>query len=144
MKMKKLDLEHNDYVSNIFVFTVRNKVKQYYFSCKEEWFIDAWVYQSTSEKLDYVSQMIEKLAKDLVTTKVLEEEFKRLKKEGRHFVVEAHYPMLYIDFDNKIFKSRYYEQSLHKRIPEKWTGKYEDFLDEIPPGFRYWEISEST
>lgn len=142
--MEKLELEYNDYVSNILVFTIRNEVKQYYFSCKEEWFIDTWIYQSTSEKTDYVSQVLERLTEDIVTTKLLEEEFKRLKKEGRDFVIETHYPMLYIDFDNKILKSKYYEQSLHKRIPENWIGIYEDFLSEIPPDFRYWEIAEST
>lgn len=142
--MEKLELEYNDYVSNILVFTIRNEVKQYYFSCKEEWFIDAWIYQSTSEKTDYVSQVLERLTEDIVTTKLLEEEFKRLKKEGRDFVIETHYPMLYIDFDKKILKSKYYEQSLHKRVPENWIGIYEDFLSEIPSGFRYWEIAEST
>jgi len=142
--MEKLELEYNDYVSNIFVFTIRDKMERYYFSCKEKWFIDNWVYQSKNEETDYVSQMIEELAEDIVNTKSLEEEFKRLEREEKHFVIETHYPMLFIDFDKKILKSRYYEQALHERIPDDWIGKYEDFLNEIPPDFRYWEKKKST
>jgi len=142
--MEKLELEYNDYVSNIFVFTIRDKVEQYFFSCKEEWFMDGWIYQSGNEKADYISGRLEKLAKDIVDLKLLKEEFRRLNQEGKHFVVETHYPMLLIDFDNKILKSRYYEQALHKRIPNDWIGKYEDFLNEIPTDFRYWKAIEST
>lgn len=142
--MEKLELEYNDYVSNIFVFTIRDKVEQYYFSCKEDWFLDDWVYQLGNKGKDFVSVMLEKLANDIVDLELLKEEFRRLNQEGKNFVIETHYPMLYIDFDNRVLKSRYYEQALHKRIPNDWIGKYEDFLNEIPIDCRYWQKEEST
>lgn len=142
--MEKLELEYNDYVYNIFVFTIRNNCKQYYFSSKDKWFMDHWVYLYNDKKLDYISEMLEVLSEDIVSVESLKKEFKRLNRKGKQFVIECHYPMLYVDFDSKVLKSRYFERSLHDRIPNDWTGKYKDFLNEIPPEFRYWEIKEST
>ncbi len=134
--MERLHLETNDYVTYIFIFVIQNGVPQYYFSDKTEWFMDNWPYLYNNEH--YLSEALHKILEDKVLFSVIENEFLLLKKENNFFVIETHLPMLYVNFDNKILKSRYYEQDLHSKILEDWTGKYENFLDEIPEEYRYW------
>lgn len=136
--MEKLELEFNDYVSNIFVFVIKDEAYYYYFSDKSEWLLAGWPYIHNNEATGYIEEALTKLDDDKIIFTTIKKEFERLRNEGKYVVMENHLPMLYIDFDKRILKSRYYEQSLHSSVPEKWEGKFEDFLDIIPGEYQYW------
>lgn len=138
--MEKLDLEFNDYVSNIFVFVIRGGVPQYYLSDKSDWFMDGWPYLYGKEGMDYLNEALYKLADDKVAFANIKEEFSRLHNENKRLVMNNHLPMIYVDFDKKLLKSRYYEQSLHSRVLDDWNGSFDDFLDEIPEDYKYWKV----
>jgi len=141
--MKNLHLETNDFVRNIFVLVKRNQAWQYFFSDKSDWLLDSWPYWATGENEDYVEQGLQRLSEDKVAVDSLKAAFNRLEKKELRFVMEAHTPMLYVDFDKKMLKSRFFEQLLYQNVPPDWTGQHSDFLDEIPAAYRYWEVETS-
>ena len=47
-------------------------------------------------------------------------------------------PSFYIDFDNKIFISDFYDLVIEDRLIEGWTGYFKKFLDLIPTDYQYW------
>lgn len=48
-------------------------------------------------------------------------------------------PVLYVDFDNKIFLSQYPEMiSFENYVPEGWTADYKSFIEYIPEDVKYW------
>ncbi|GAB5555434.1 MAG: hypothetical protein Sapg2KO_50250 [Saprospiraceae bacterium] len=137
--MEALELEHNDYVTYIFIFTVNNGECQYYFSDKEYWFMDNWQYQEIEENKNFIEVGLEKVKDDKIEFSVIQQEYRRLSNEKLNDAIISNLPMLYVDFDKKIMKSRYFEQSLHDKVIEGWLGSYEDFLTEIPKEYNYWK-----
>jgi hypothetical protein len=47
-------------------------------------------------------------------------------------------PSFYIDFDNKIFISNFYDLVIEDRLLEDWTGQFRNFNDLIPENYKYW------
>lgn len=48
-------------------------------------------------------------------------------------------PVLYVDFDNKIFLSQYPEMiRFENYVPEGWESDYKSFTDYIPDKVKYW------
>jgi len=140
--MKTLDLEFNDYVTNIFIFTIKDGESQYFFSDKTDWFMDGWPYVYTETK-DCISEALTALKTDVIPLKQIKEIFKQLHLQNKSDIIELNLPMLYIDFDKKILKSMYHEQNLADKVMEEWTAVDEDFLSEIPQEYRYWQFEES-
>ncbi|MEN0045907.1 MAG: hypothetical protein AAF806_02495 [Bacteroidota bacterium] len=138
--METLDLEFNDYVTNIFVFTIIDKNYQYYFSDKSDWLMDGWFHLHNSKNVDFLKNALEYLESDQLSIRAIKKEFERLSHENKVDVIETHMPMLYVDFDKKLLKSRYYEQPLHFRTIEDWVGSFDDFLNEIPKDYQYWDL----
>lgn len=55
------------------------------------------------------------------------------------------YPSLYVDFDAKKLISYYPEPASYEHyVPEGWTGKYEEFLDDVPQALQYWNVDEQN
>jgi len=50
-------------------------------------------------------------------------------------------PSFYIDFDNKIFISDFYDLAIEARLIEGWTGYFKKFIDLIPAEFQYWMVN---
>lgn len=51
----------------------------------------------------------------------------------------AYNPSILIDFENKVLKSNYAEpESFEDFVPDGWSGKYQNFEEEIPQNQRYW------
>lgn len=137
--MEKLELEHNDYITNIIVFTLKNNQPQYYFSNKEDWFMDNWIYTFSNGDAYFIEAALKKLSKDKIPFHEIYEECKRLKFEDKRHVIFCNLPVLYIDFDREILKSRYQDQILHSKIINGWNGSFNEFLDDIPKGLNYWD-----
>lgn len=135
-----MNLEHNDYVSNIFVLVKKDDKYAYYFSDKTLWFIDNWFYEYGDE--DYVKLGLEANEKYKVEMNQIANSFNELKDKGLTDVIECNKPALFIDFEEKLFKSRYYEQALHFNIPDDWKGLLVDFLELVPQNYKYWETNE--
>jgi len=50
-------------------------------------------------------------------------------------------PSFYINFDDKIFISNFFDLVIEDRLLEGWTGQFKNFTDLIPENYKYW-ISE--
>lgn len=51
----------------------------------------------------------------------------------------AYSPSILIDFENKMLISYYAEpESFENFVPDGWSGKYQDFLINIPQNQKYW------
>ena len=108
LQMKNLHLATNDFVRNIIVLVKRKQALQYYFSDKSDWLIDSWPFGAADKSEDYIEQGLQQLAEDKVAVDNLKAAFDSLKKENLKFVIEAHTPMLYVDFDKKMLESRFF------------------------------------
>ena len=77
----------------------------------------------------------------LEKNKTSNEELKaNIQQYGRHDLV----PSVFVDFDNKAFKSFHSEPyGFEKYVGEEWVSSYEDFEQEIPEPLRYWETLNS-
>lgn len=47
-------------------------------------------------------------------------------------------PSFYINFDDKIFISDFYDLVIEDRLLEGWTGQFRNFTDLIPENYKYW------
>jgi len=136
--MEPLELEFNNYVTDIFVLVKRNNNYQYYFSNKEYWFMDSWQYLQNDAEDDFITIALNKVHKYKIDIVSIRNEYERLESQNMKFVMQTNLPMLFVNFDKNILKSRYHEQVLEDRIIEGWTGAYESFLKIVPNEYKYW------
>ena len=137
--MEELELEYNNYITYIFIFAVRNGEFQYYFSDKVDWLMDNWEYIETEKNRGFIDEALDRVKEDKIDFNTIQKEYIRLKNEGKKDAMINNLPMLFVNFDEKILKSRYYEQDLHFKIIDGWIGSLENFLDEIPIDYKYWK-----
>jgi hypothetical protein len=140
MKKPTLDFIRNDYLQNIVVYAIKDGIGCYLFSDKEFWIVAYWygyvdVPIGTTLEESYsafVSQF-------LVTITDLKNEARKRFQENKVEVVLLNKPQLYVDFDQKILLSQYYDQALENRMIAGWKGSFVSFEKLIPPADRYWE-----
>ena len=74
-----------------------------------------------------------KLDENVLRLKILN----RLEKQDDE--IDEYYPVLMMDFDNKILYSQYPEPfSFENYIPNGWEGKYDSFFENIKEENKYW------
>lgn len=68
----------------------------------------------------------------------LSEAYKKL-PQNDPFEIEGNKPKIYIDFNQKYFRSNFFDQELERRMPSGWTGEYGVVAELIAPEFNYWK-----
>jgi hypothetical protein len=138
--LSRLNLENNDYISEIIVYVEKNKQSFFCYSDKTEWIVESWFghiypFQGTLEDtyFEYIKQF-------KVSTEELKSAYQTVHLSQDLYQIYGNLPSIYIDFDQKLFLSRYYDQALESRMIEGWTGKYQTFFDLIPEEDRYWIV----
>lgn len=75
-----------------------------------------------------------------VTTDVLSAFFREQIHANDYWGIRDNLPYVYIDFDQRLFLSTFYDIPLENRVLESWTGKYAPFDNLIPEKKKYWMI----
>ena len=118
---------------------VKYKYEAFYCIAETEfWFMDSW-YLYIGDETNLEAQYVEFLkAQFRVDTDDLRLNFEHVFKSGDDFDKTMIKPLLYIDFDEKMLVSYYYEQDLEEHVLEGWIGKYAEVYQFIPKELRYW------
>ena len=149
------------YAENIIVGVLWKDMFIWYVADKELWFLDyrkldkAYGITQRNE-LDsepeerkglYIldSNNIEKFLDNITDNLYSSNELQNLLMKQWTFMIDTDEllnfsPSLYIDFNKKLFFSLYPEPASYEDyLPDKWVGKYCDFLELVPEKFRYWQ-----
>ena len=139
-----MDLQKTDYIASPWVFVKKNGAFSCYHAEVEYWIQESW-YSYVGAKEGHIDalyfQFIQQFKVDLDELKkayALLVEGERTKQNV--LALYGNLPSVYIDFDKRLFINHFYDQVLEKRVIEGWTGRYENFLDNIPLEFRYWIV----
>ena len=140
----KIDLINNNTCGNLIAFVQKGNEKFY---CLAE--VEYWIGEWWNGYVDNKEGLLEVLYFNYI--KQFKLEYSELKfayynliELGNKFKLEGNKPSLFIDFEEKLFVSNFYDQALERRLPKDWIGKYGGVYDNIPKKFRYWEIVESA
>ena len=139
--MMKLNLSNNN-LNGIVAF-VKYKDESFYCIAEVEyWLMDSWSSYLEDEKdFDFYFDFIRQFK---VNYRELCFSFPDVLKLGDEFDIVYSKPLLYIDFEKKLFVSYYYEQDLEEKVVDGWIGKYSEVYNLIPEEYRYWELKENT
>jgi hypothetical protein len=152
------------YGENIIVAVIYNHTWSWYVTEKEYWYLDLTRLEQAyldkgyalpnagdySERFDIAllnehsaEKFLQKISECRVSVVELSE---LLLKRDDHDLdqpdsITEFTPSLFVDFDEKLFISYFPEPaSFEEYVPEDWVGKYESFLDKVPPQEKYWVI----
>lgn len=140
MKRPELNFKSNDYVQNVIVLVKKDGNYYYYFSDKEFWIVEYWDgYVSTNGETSIEELYFTFIQPFLVDIDELKDEARKRFSEGDEEVVRLNKPKIYVDFDERLFLSQFFDQALETRLPNTWKGKFENFDEEIPIGLTYWK-----
>lgn len=140
------------YAENIIVGTVHDKKWVWYVSEVDTWILDSDKFSRAFGQFDVSNTFdwnnenaVEKFLYEINDESVEKYELSELLSRKLPVydwddLIEF-CPSLYVNFDEKILKSLYPENTKFEEfVPDKWTGHYEDFLSEIPNEEKYWII----
>ncbi len=133
-----LNLQNRDITGILIAFIKFNEDAFYCMADVEYWIAEYWdgyvnLNQGTLEELYF-----EYLKKFELNYPELSEEYKKL-PQNDSFNLEGNKPKIYIDFNEKYFRSYFFEQELERRVPNDWTGEYGVVTELIPDEFNYWK-----
>ena len=133
-----LNLQNRDITGILIAFIKFNEDAFYCMAGVEYWIAEYWdgyvnLNQGTLEELYF-----EYLKKFELNYPELSEEYKKL-PQNDSFNLEGNKPKIYIDFNEKYFRSYFFEQELERRVPNDWTGEYGVVTELIPDEFNYWK-----
>jgi hypothetical protein len=138
-----LSLENNNWVSKIIAYGKRGNDTGYYFSDKEYWIVEWWDSYGEIKDVSQISleeQYYNFIQRFRIDIDELKKAYKLLEEKGLIYDIMHNIPCVYVDFDNELFISTYYEQALEDKMIGNWQGKYEPFLHLIPEEYHYWVI----
>jgi hypothetical protein len=138
----ELNLLDNDYISNIVIYVKRGKESFYCFSDKEYWILEWWSGYVDSEKGVLEDLYFDFIQQFRVKTEIIRRAYAVIVDENDPMSLDGNLPMVYVDFDKKLFLSLYYDQALERRMIPSWEGRYENFHDLIHMEDRYWITNE--
>ena len=104
----------------------------------ENWIVEYWNGYVDLSKGSLELQYFEYLKKFKLDYAELVQSYKSLIPNGDVFDIEGNKPKIYADFDLKIFKSNFFEQSLESRMSNGWIGEHGNFEEMIPDHLNYW------
>ncbi|MFL0066076.1 hypothetical protein [Tenacibaculum maritimum] len=134
----KLDLS-NKKLTGVIAFIKFKSESFYCMADVEYWLGDSW-FLYLEDKSNVEEKYFEYIKKEFrVDCSDLQLYFSDVFKSGDEYDIAYRKPLLYIDFEERLFVSYYYEQDLEDRVLDNWTGKYSEVYDLIPKEYRYWE-----
>lgn len=147
------------YAENIIVGIKRKKGFEWYITECDEWILDINKYANAFEEngfafdkefalsirgnIDIINEetidsFLMPYKENVVSTEELRDMIRKKAYEGTILALK---PSLYIDFEERELLSLFPEAlAFEKYVPEHWSGKYEDFTENIPAEERYWII----
>jgi hypothetical protein len=133
-----LDLKNRDTIG-VLIGLVKLKGSTFYCMAPvENWIVEYWNGYVDLSKGSLELQYFEYLKKFKLDYAELVQSYKSLIPNGDVFDIEGNKPKIYADFDLKIFKSNFFEQSLESRMSNGWIGEYGNFEEMIPDHLNYW------
>ncbi len=152
------------YGENIIVAVIYNQTWSWYVTDKEYWYLDLTKLEQAyvdkgyelptagdySERFDIAvvnehsaADFLHNIREYRVSVEELRELLLKLKDDylTQPDSITEYTPSLLVNFDEKRFFSYFPEPaSFEHYIPEDWIGKYESFMDQVPPQERYWIV----
>lgn len=84
---------------------------------------------------------VENFLNQINDLEVTTEDLKAILEQQTYAQISDMFPSLYLDFDGKKLVSCYPEPASYEEyVPDGWLGRYEEFLEDVPEGCRYWVI----
>lgn len=125
--------------SNLLVFAKKDGHYSWHYNTIDHWIMEYWPSYIGVEK-DIENAYFEFMKTCEVGCKELRESIVRYLSENQTTYTNHLMPSFYIDFDNKIFISDFYDLAIEDRLIEGWTGYFKKFIDLIPDEYQYWMV----
>ncbi len=135
-----LDLENRNTTEELIAFVTFRDEAFYCIAPVEYWIVEWWNGYVDLSKGSLEEQYFNYLKKFAVDYNELFKGYRKLYSKDDPFTLEENKPKIYIDFNQKFFRSFFYEQQLERRMIKGWTGEYGEIDIMIPKEMNYWKI----
>jgi len=132
-----MEIDFKNSGSNHIVFAKKDGHYSWHYNTIGHWIMEYWAsYIGVEEDVENAYYEFMKTCE--VGSEELKESIVRYLSESEADYTNHLMPSFYIDFDNKIFISDFYDLALEDRVIEGWTGYFKKFIDLIPEKLQYW------